>query len=116
MQTQGEPRNQEASPHPILEKGPVVSMWGVGGVSSREAREMSQQINFVYLYQNYNFGLVPRTHLAKGVDTFLPLNEQMLLNKSEDPKENRGNAAASLRGFSQSWAALPMSPLRPRGH
>lgn len=30
MQTQGEPRNQEASPHPILEKGPVVSM-GRGG-------------------------------------------------------------------------------------
>lgn len=44
MQTQGEPRNQEASPHLILEKGPVVSMWGDGGISSREAREMSQQI------------------------------------------------------------------------
>lgn len=49
MQTQSEPRNQEASPHPILAKGPGVSMCVCGGgggqgESSREAREMSQQM------------------------------------------------------------------------
>lgn len=110
MQTQSEPRNQEASPHPILAKGPGVSMcvWGGGGVIKGGQGDVSTDEDTCL--QSYDFGSVPKTHLVKGVDTFLPLNEQMFLNKSEDPKENHGDAAASLGGFSQSWAALPMPP------
>lgn len=80
-------------------------MWG--GVTKGGQGDVST--DKVTCLQNYDFGSVPRTHLAKGVDTLLPLNEHMFLSKSEDPKENH-EAATSLRGFSQSWAALPKSP------